>query len=66
MPADPVHVLLAGQPLDGWHEVAELDVERDVVRLRRKENDDGPALEEADEEERLPSRCRRWHEWLAS
>jgi hypothetical protein len=64
--AIPVRLLPAAPPLDGWHEVAELDVERDVVRLRRKENDDGPALDEADDEERLPFRCRRWHEWLAS
>ncbi len=62
----PVRTLPAVPPFDGWHEVRELDVERDVVRLRRKENDDGPALDDADDEERLPVRRRRWHEWLAS
>lgn len=66
MTATPLRLRSAAPSLDGWHEVAELDVERDLVRLRRKEIDDGPPLDEADDEERLPSRRRRWHEWLAS
>lgn len=52
--------------IDGWHEVTELDVERDVVRLRRRENDDGPALDDADDDDRLPLQIGRWHQWLAS
>lgn len=66
MPAVCSHAAAVIALFEGWHEVTELDVERDLVRRLPDQDDGGPALEDADEEERVPLRVKRWQRWVAS